>query len=173
MTTQEQDKIWNDLSEESKDRVISLYNGDTSGVGSQFAERKKCYERIFGSHNLKSQMQVTYDTILSDLKEVGKYRVISANLVYTSRKQFEKVEAHIKLLNVAAWLNGDWKPDWSDGEQDKYFIGIDNSDNKELIIKRCWFGQYDMVYFRTEELAEQAIQILGKETIRLTLTTDY
>lgn len=183
MTKQEQDKRWAQLSKESKkyfiDQVADLQRlinapSPSQAMRDEWRGLIQGYENVFGSHNLKPQMKVTYDTIISDLKEIGKHRVISANLVYTSRKQFEKVEAITKLLNVTSWLNGDWKPDFKikdEFDNRKWFIYLDSDDNIDF----CWDTDClsRIVYFRTKELAEQAIQILGEETIRLALITDY
>ena len=193
MNKEQQDKIWAELSKESKETILSQYNGDTSGAGSQFEDRKKLYHRLFGSHNLNRKPK-TYEDVARELFEGKKswcnktfgisrdtdmehIGINNPNLC-TSHKQAEKLLAINKLLNVASFLNKNedgttWKPDWKDGEQEKYFIGFDNSENKKLVIKKCWFGQYEIIYFRTEKLAQQAIQILGEETIRLALTTDY
>ena len=183
MATQEQDELWNGLSAETQEayrenykfylanseREIKCNDGgyDLTVLRSQTIVKE--LENMFGAHNLKPQMKVTYDTILSDLKEVGKFSVIPANLVYASRKQFEKVEAITKLLNVAAWLNGDWKADFKNTERKWYLSIIDGQIKLDYTIS----NNYSVVYFRTNELALQAIQILGEETIRLALTTDY
>ena len=89
----------------------------------------------------------------------------------TSHKQAEKLLAINKLLNVAAFLNGkDWKPDWENQDEKKW--GIDLTEG-EITVTHTRTYQTSIVYFRTEELAEQAIQILGEDTVRLALTTEY
>lgn len=89
-----------------------------------------------------------------------------------SKKQLEKLLAINKLMNVAKYLNGDWQPNWINESEGKYYIQIDNVCN-DLHID--WTGLFNcsIVYFKSEELAEQAIDILGEETIRLALCTDY
>ena len=90
----------------------------------------------------------------------------------TSRKQAEKLLAINKLMNVAKYLNEGWQPDWCNDEEGKYYICIDNVSN-DLDVDCAGFINWSIVYFKSEELAEQAIEILGEETIELALCTDY
>lgn len=90
---------------------------------------------------------------------------------FTSRKQAEKLLALNKLMNVAKYLNGDWQPKFYDGNEKKWYIYIDEdgdfdtSFSKELVTTS--------VYFKSQELAEKAIEILGNYTISLALSTDW
>lgn len=90
----------------------------------------------------------------------------------TSEKQAQKFLAINQLMNVAKYLNEGWRPDWEDNGESKYFILIDYYDNK-ITINSDYYDLYAVVYFKSKELAQQAIDILGEETIRLALCTDY
>lgn len=90
----------------------------------------------------------------------------------TSEKQGEKLLAINKLMNVTKFLNDDWQPDWSFVGEAKYAINFDHGKN-ELVISQYTTFQSNNVYFKTRELAEKAIKILGEETIKLALCTDY
>ena len=90
----------------------------------------------------------------------------------TSRKQLEKLLAINMLMNVAKYRNDGWQPDWSKEEEGKYYIQIENV-SKNLGIDCTGLFNSAIVYFKSEELAEQAIEILGEETIKLALSTDY
>lgn len=90
----------------------------------------------------------------------------------TSKKQAEKLLAINKLMNVAKYLNDDWQPDWSDYEKYKYYICYE-TDTSKLKIDYSVFYKTNSVYFKSEGLAKQAIEILGEETIKLALCTDY
>lgn len=89
----------------------------------------------------------------------------------TSERQAKKLLAINKLMNVAKYLNGDWQPDWNSGEG-KYYIFLEHI-NDSLFIDYAVEFQNGDVYFKSEELAKQAIEILGEETIKLALCTDY
>lgn len=88
----------------------------------------------------------------------------------TSEKQVMKLAAINKILNVAKYLNDGWKPNWDDEKEDKWIISIKDGDIYYYITRR---NQYPIVYFRTQELAQQAVEILGEDTIRLASSTDY
>lgn len=92
--------------------------------------------------------------------------------VCTSKKQAKKLLAINQLLNVAKYLNGDWRPDWNDDNETKYIISL-NRNNKKINITWNVLVNKCLVYFKTEELAQKAIDILGEETIKLALSTDW
>lgn len=89
-----------------------------------------------------------------------------------SRKQAEKLLAINKLMNVAKYLNGDWQPDWDDKNEFKYIIFYSNQ-YKKLQTDCVVRAQECNIFFKSRELAQQAIDILGEETIKLALCTDY
>lgn len=89
----------------------------------------------------------------------------------TSQKQAEKLLAINLLMNVAKYLNSDWKPNWKN-ETTKYYIVYDYIDNKLDISRACSING-SIVYFKSEELAKKTIEILGEYTIKLALCTDY
>ena len=82
--------------------------------------------------------------------------------------QVEKLLAINKLLNVAHYLNGDWKPEFSYASYDKWYFCYDRISNK-INIYAFQYSQNPIVFFKTKELAEQAIKILGEETIKLAM----
>lgn len=103
---------------------------------------------------------------------IGNIDFVSFPLNCVSKKQVDKLFAIGKLMNVAKRLNGDWQPDWNNKQENKYALVLTNN-NREIInpdyqtVNRCF------VYFKTSKLAEQAIEILGEETIKLALCTDW
>lgn len=85
--------------------------------------------------------------------------------------QLEQLLAINKLMNVAVYLNEGWKPNWDNGTQFKYFIYCDTNYTTIRIHHNTYFN-CGVVYFKSKELAEQAIEILGEETIKLALGVD-
>lgn len=87
----------------------------------------------------------------------------------TSAKQTEKLIAINKLMNVAKYLNGKEKEP-KDGIF--YCIRIERS-----VIVVDWINpevmNYGAICFNSVEAAKQAIEILGEETIKLVLSTDW
>ena len=90
----------------------------------------------------------------------------------TSRRQAEKLLAINKLMNVAKYLNGDWQPNWNNANECKWFIYFSNVRGVLDIDYICSKLQ-QFIYFKSKDLTLQAIEILGKETIKLALCTDY
>lgn len=89
----------------------------------------------------------------------------------TSVKQAMKLAAINKLLNVAKYLNKGWKPNWDDEKEYKWTIhNIERSGVYYCITSAI---QESIVYFKTKELAQQAVEILGEDTIKLALSMDY
>ena len=89
----------------------------------------------------------------------------------TSEKQAQKLLAINKLLNTAKYLNGDWKPDFKDQREAKYILKTEASG---LPFIDFWYSvNGSPAYFKSNELALQALEILGEETIKLALSTDW
>ena len=91
----------------------------------------------------------------------------------TSVKQAEKLLAINKVMNTAKYLNGNWQPDWENMNEIKYTIAYDNDNDRITFNITSISYNWSIVYFKSEELAKQAVEILGEETIRLALCTDY
>jgi hypothetical protein len=70
-------------------------------------------------------------------------------------------------MNIAHYLNHGWEPDWKDGSQ-KFFMYY-NTTNKDIEIDVNTYFNSGVVYFKSKKLAEQAIEILGKEIVKLAL----
>lgn len=147
-------------------------DGNTYTVVEKEKEKKLTYDdiarKLFCKDNLVAFIDV--NGIINDVVNLNftDDDIIAPNSC-TSKKQAEKLLAINKLMNVAKYLNGDWQPDWNRPDE-KYFI---LSDNSVLTIQSVSSIQCLDIYFKSEELAEQAIEILGEETIKLALCTDY
>ena len=83
-----------------------------------------------------------------------------------SVEQVKKLLALNKLINVAKYLNGDWKPKFDNSEDT--FILITSGD--EIHTEKCRYWNLGVPCFKSEELALQAVEILGEETIKLALS---
>lgn len=87
----------------------------------------------------------------------------------TSKIQVEKIIALNKLLTVARYVNGGWRPCWESNEPFYYLAA-------GLPVRICRVRNrlnVAPVYFRSKFAAKRAIEILGESTIRLALSTDY
>lgn len=86
----------------------------------------------------------------------------------TSEKQLQRLLAINKLMNVAEYLNEGWKPDWENINYSKWFISWSYWQN-QFEIDSQYLYQSVNIYFKTPDLALQAIEILGEEEIKLAL----
>ena len=85
--------------------------------------------------------------------------------VCTNAKNLSKLITFKKLLEVADYLNGNWKPDWNDENQYKYYISYDGMGETFFIESRCYVN-YGIVCFSSKENALKAIEIIGEEELR-------
>ncbi|HEX5555318.1 MAG TPA: hypothetical protein VFX43_18915 [Chitinophagaceae bacterium] len=68
--------------------------------------------------------------------------------------------AHYKLVIIAKALNGEWKPDWGDWGQDKYFPWFDFRDGRFVFNSVNYFYSYSYLgsrlCFRDRDTAKYA-----------------
>lgn len=113
----------------------------------------------------------TFECIKFKPKKVT-YRDIQKKLLdrytcytYTTPAHESKCVTFRKLLEVADYLNGDWKPDWDDTSQHKYLI-VYNNRKKVFEINASYWVSVNGVYFYSEENAKKAIEIIGEEELK-------
>lgn len=101
----------------------------------------------------------------------GKIYQIGATNIATNDPNTSPTENQCKQLlalnmlhNVAYYLNEGWVPDWSNYYQDKYCIILDNGDIDT--IERKSLRYMGTPYFKSKELAQRAIAILGEKSIK-------
>lgn len=82
-----------------------------------------------------------------------------------SKKQVEKLLALNKLINVAKYLNGDWEPNFNNNQRKHAILNCNDT-----LITTYMYTDHGLPCFKTKELAEQAIEILGKETTKLAVS---
>lgn len=85
-----------------------------------------------------------------------------------TKEQWEWLLALNKLQNVANCLNGDWKPDWQNVSEYKWFLYY-NPKSSTLYSSYTTYFQESIAYFETKELTLKAIEILGEEEIKTAL----
>ena len=88
--------------------------------------------------------------------------------VFTNKYYLSKLLTFRKLLEVADYLNDNWKPNWNDVNQLKYYISY----NYEKNIFEIDYSRYinsELIYFSSRENAEKAIEIIGKEELKYAL----
>lgn len=81
-----------------------------------------------------------------------------------SEHQLECILAKNKLATVAAYLNEGWKP-----EEWKHYYYLDIDHTSIVVDTSPFCTGTSRILFKSKELAQRAIKILGKETIKLAL----
>lgn len=105
---------------------------------------------------------ITYDDILQAYAtDFGGIRVPNHCI--------DKILAISKLMNIAKYYNGDWKPDWSNIDKYKYYIIYDGSDNTYTIADNSIYT-YSNIYFKN---SEDAIAVINNPNFRDILDTVY
>lgn len=95
--------------------------------------------------------------------------------IAASKHQLQCILAKNKLANVARYLNGDWERYENNHlSTDKYIIWYHLKTRTLHIDESCNYMQYTSnIIFKSKELAQQAIDILGADTIKLALEPLY
>lgn len=90
----------------------------------------------------------------------------------TSMKQAEKLLALNMMMNVAKYLNGGWKV----GDQCRYerYYWVLNASNHKLDLHMNQSSEInENVYFKSQEAAREALEILGEDVVKTALSVDY
>ena len=86
-------------------------------------------------------------------------------------RQYDKERILLfKLHKWAEMKNGDWEPEWSDINENKYYIYYDHSMGSErLRIDLCWISEKfsKLPYFKTIEIARECVDLFGNEIIKV------
>ena len=132
----------------------------------------------------KEGKPITYDDICKDLfynkdayyldesNKVSSWVMTSSNYNdfdnCTSIAQAKRMIAFNKLQNIAKYLNGGWKPNFKDGSKNWY------------IYKDILYGvtfnhtiSQGIVYFKNADLADEAIRLMGKDSLNDLFSTDW
>lgn len=84
-----------------------------------------------------------------------------------TKHQLECILAKNKLVNVAKYLNNGWKPTVGDTAWYIISYGHNNIDIVDAYFQHSHCSS--RIIFKSKELAQQAIEILGEETVKLAL----
>lgn len=88
----------------------------------------------------------------------------------TSEAQAKRIVAFNKLQNIAKYLNEGWKPDFTDGTQN-WFIAEEYFG--EYKAKFTYSGNYGVVFFKSNCLANEAIRLMGEDSLNDLFSTDW
>lgn len=110
-------------------------------------------------------------TIMDIIDKYENERSYPIKVLATSNTHMHKILAINSLILVAKYLNEGWVPNFNNSKEPKYFMATTSGNT--VYIEKIYGLTASVVYFKTNELAQQAIDILGEETIRLALSHNY
>lgn len=135
--------------------------------------------------NEKTQKKsITYDDILKELfldkiaSWVGRTKIYTATIGVvnyndqnncTTEAQAKRLLAFNKLMNIAKYLNVDWMPDF-DGNHENWNIGKEGDTFLAMYTK---YVNKASVYFKSEEAANEAIRLMGEDSLNDLFSTDW
>ena len=135
--------------------------------------------------NEKTQKKtITYDDILKELfldkiaSWVGRTKIYTATIGVvnyndqnncTTEAQAKRLLAFNKLMNIAKYLNGDWKPDF-DGDHENWNIC---KEGDTFLAMYTRFVDKATVYFKSKDLTLEAIRLMGEDSLNDLFSTDW
>ena len=87
-------------------------------------------------------------------KIINSFNSITNTNVYIHSSDTKALKAIAQLMNIAKYYNGDWKPNWSDSSEYKYFIVYNNN---TYIVDYNWTSIYNKIYFKNKKDAQSVI----------------
>lgn len=87
-------------------------------------------------------------------KIINSFNSITNTNVYIHSSDTKALKAIAQLMNIAKYYNGDWKPDWSNPSEYKYFIVYNNN---TYIVDYNWNSIYNKIYFKNKKDAQAVI----------------
>lgn len=132
----------------------------------------------------KEGNHITYDDVLKELYyEKTAYWVSSSNIKHTttgegsyndinncaSEAQCKRMVAFNKLQNIAKYLNKGWNPDFPGSNN--YTICKNYAGEYSILGNRK--RQAGAIYFMTKDLANEAIRLMGEESLNDLFSTDW
>ena len=106
------------------------------------------------------------DGVDSDMASPSNYKDVDN---CTSEAQVKRLIAYNKLMNIAKFLNADWKPNFC-GDHENWNICKDGDTFIAMYNKTLDKGS---VYFKNAELANEAIRLMGEDSLNDLFTTDW
>jgi hypothetical protein len=126
------------------------------------------YDDICKALFFKNKIYWAYkDGIDSDMASPSNYKDVDN---CTSEAQVKRLIAFNKLQNIAKYLNDGWKPDFKAGTYNWYIIKKRDGRYGAMLISSENDG---IVYFKSKYLANEAIRLMGEESLNDLFSTDW
>lgn len=154
------------FAEDGKLMVRQKIEGEAEAPSKE-EEKPITYDDICKKLFFKNKIYWAYkDGIDSDMASPSNYKDVDN---CTSEAQVKRLIAFNKLMNIAKFLNGDWKPDFY-GDHENWNICKDGDTFVAMYTKTL---DKASVYFKNAELANEAIRLIGEESLNDLFSTDW
>lgn len=154
------------ISEDGKPMIRKKIKGDVVNKTPDAAEGKPItYDDILKKLFLnKESFFVGSSAISSMTTGVNSYSHVNN---CTSEAQAKRIIAFNKLQNIAKYLNDGWKPNFEDSSKNWYIF-------KDILysVTFNYTSNQGSVYFKNADLADEAIRLMGKESLDDLFSTD-
>lgn len=133
----------------------------------------------------KEGKPITYDDILKELYLnktaywlCGKNNILEGKQNYssyedsvncTTRAQVKRCAAFNKLQNIAKYLNNGWKPKFGCDKENWAIV----KDEEDLVPRYNLITNDGSVYFKNKDLVNEAIRLMGEESLNDLFSTDW
>lgn len=147
--------------------------------------RKKHAQNDHPQDEKTQEKPTTYDDILKELfldkiaSWVGQSKIYTATIGRanyddqnncTTEAQAKRLLAFNKLMNIAKYLNGDWKPEFYGHQHKNWNICKDGDEYLALWTETT---EHPSVYFKSEEAVYEAIRLMGEDSLNDLFSTDW
>lgn len=166
--------------EKTYNKILEIYNSiinseEQTEEATEVTE-KKSYEISYPNDGEKVYFISFYSTSVQecnfDIYDGDDKRLYNIGLYFDTKKEAEQfLKEQTLIKKIKCWAKeqqGDWKPDWSDTSQRKYYIEIDHF-SKET--KYDWYWDHDQLsklpYFKSQEIAQACIDEFGDEILEV------
>ena len=90
---------------------------------------------------------IGFPTLVANLKSIGNY--------FETREEAEKYLEYLKAKTIIKQDTKGFEPNWQDTDEDKW-CGVWDVVHKEVSTHITWYGQEDIVYFKSKEDIEES-----------------
>ena len=155
------------ISEDGKPMIRKKIEGDEKKTPDDKEGKPITYDDICKELFLnKDAWFINHDTIDSWVQTLSNFRDLDN---CTSKAQAKRMIAFNKLQNIAKYLNGDWKPKFDGKDSNWKIIKLNNG----------YYPNYNRlanngsVYFKSAKLANEAIRLMGKDSLNDLFSTGW
>lgn len=157
----------------NKEELIKEYDKKAKALRDEFISKLEDDKKKF-KLTYPEDEEVVYladcevTSVLYDAVDKADKRIFEHGLYFNTEQEAEQSLKERKLLfklhQYAKEKNDGWEPDWSNGNEIKYYIFYSNSDMYLKISSAFSLERFNKLpYFKSREIAQECIDLFGDE----------